>query len=578
MFKFLFSLLFMSLSFTVHSYNYDSGKKVAENAYQKAITHLSNIKSPQELMGSIFKGIPKEANLKPSTYNDELKRLGSKALNRDVIGQILSSQAKERIKQKSSKNNDEVEISNKIISHAEIMVNGGCYKEPSNCKTENKIERCIDSVQYKDAKDINELKVELEVLSSSPREYKPFSVSWYQPIKINLSACNYDEYFCNKQQLVLISKDCQQLKVSIKSNGYNPSNNIQITKAPSCASPTVEFYDRSYSGAWGRSYTVNVKQIGLSDTWVNTSKHRDDGALCYPTGESQCLQKNHTKIINGIPVSRPCWREEVNYQCMQREKGSCDALAQKSCNQIKSECQLSNNNLCLKYAQTFQCSKTTCSEEKEICYQAVDCADGSCQSEAKKNSDPKEMGEGLVNLAALSGGASDVKNQNLSDESKALIFSATNYSCRKDGFGIGNCCVDRSREFSCNEAGEKAILEAKEKNLAVYVGTYENGWFGAKKRESWCVFKSRLAYLIRVSGGLGQLGIGFGTAYSDINAANCQGLTPLQLSQVKLDKINLGELEAEVKALFKEPSSSSSINGNTKHIEDLNRKGSSYDS
>ncbi len=572
------ALIALLLISNAYSFNYDDGKKVANSAYQKAREQLNAMKSPQELMGKIYKGVPNEANLKPSKEQDILKRLGANKLNSSVIGNLLSQQARERLSQKANQtDSDEVKLSKMAMEHADIMTRGGCYIEPSACSTQTKLVQCLDKIGYQKDKALFELTVKLGVLNQKTRNYQSWWTPYYQPIRINLSACGNNEYNCNKNSLIHISKDCKKIKVSIKSLYSGQGSQIQVTKHPSCTSPVIEFYDNSFGR--NKSYALDVEQYGVIDEWNGVSYPSSAQGQCYATGENQCLQKNLTKVVSGIKITRPCWKRQENYQCMTSLKGSCTPLLSKGCQQVKSECVTSIAGLCAKYNQTFQCSKTTCSKEKKVCFKPVDCADGNCQQDAQKDATKKEMGDGLVNLAAFSGSADNIKKQNLSKSENINIFSATNYTCRKDGFDIGNCCVDSAREFArCKEKGEKAISSAKEKGLAVYVGTYEDGWFGFKKRESWCVFKSRIGFLIRVMGGLNQLGIGFGEARSDYNAAKCNGLTPEQLSHVDLGKIDFGELQEEVRNLFKSPSSRSQISGNISHIQDLERKGQSHES
>lgn len=572
------TLISFFLLSNVYAYNYDDGKQIADKSYQAAINKLNAMKSPQALMGKIYKGIPPEAKLKPNKEQDVLKQLGASSINSSVIGNLLSQQAKARLSQKNNQtDSDEVTLSKKAMEHADIMTRGGCYTEPSSCSTQTKIMQCIDEIGYQKDKAVFELTVKLALFEQKDRAYQSWWQPIYQPVRINLSGCGDNEYNCNKRSLVSISKDCKKLKVTIKPLFSSQGSQVQIVKAPSCASPILEFYDYGYRQ--NASYAIEVAQYGFIDTWKMVSHPSSNHEQCYATGENLCLQKNATKVVSNIKVTRPCWRRQENYQCMTSIKGSCAPLLNQGCHQVQSECVGAITGVCEKYNQTFQCSKTTCNKEKRICFKPVDCADGACQIDARKKSTKKEMGDGLVNLAALTSSADNIKKQNLSQSSIVNIFSATNYTCRKDGFDIGNCCVDRAREFArCKEKGEKAISTAKAKGLAVYVGTYEDGWFGFKKRESWCVFNSRIGFLIRVMGGLNQLGLGFGEARDDYNAANCNGLTPEQLSHVNFDQINFGELEQEVRALFKAPSGDLQISGNTSHIKEMARKGHAHDS
>ena len=573
-----FSLLMIILApYICNGATYQDGRLLAEKERVHGVKIINSFTDPKHQLDN-FTQSPSESLLMPSVNNDTLNEAGAQKIMSDPLGLMLLKQAQQRSKTAVNLDSAEFKYARDIINQSSVVTKGGCYKVLKQCQLEQTTKTCSDVVTYKNASCISKLDVSLSSISSQKREYKAFGRSWGMPRTINLSSCNRGEMSCQQVSLVKLSNNCKKLNLKVSSANTGASN-IQITKHATCTSPSITFIDYSYSGGWLTQYDVSVQEIGVKDVWTkdcdNLSSNQQ-GSMCYAIGISECLEPNKVKNINGIAVKRACWKKTSTYQCMQSTKGNCDALIKDGCTQIKSKCERSEKDLCQSYSQIFQCTKQTCSGEKEICTKPVDCADGSCQIEANKKSTKKEMGQGLTHLAALVSSGQDVHDQNLS-VGTPHIFSSKNITCRKDGFGIANCCVDRAREFGKCSKEEKELADAKKTGLAVYVGTFEAGWFGIKKQESWCKFDSRLAYLIRVNGGMGQLRLGFGWAHGESNGANCQGLTPEQLGHVDLEKINLSEFEKDLLNRFNSPNSSSTINGNMSHIERLQRGRKAHD-
>lgn len=567
----LASLLLPTLLFAS---NYEQGREIAGQAYHKAMQELSHQRTPEALMGRIYQGLPKEARLTLAESREEMNKLGKEALSSNPLNKILLEQAIIRAKQKNEQRpNKDITDASKLIEQSEVFINGGCYEEPANCKTDMSQKECLDELGYEPKNSIEQLIIEPELISSKSRSFIPYNGSERYFYNVRLDSCGA-ELSCQKQSLIKISEQCERLKVSITNIRTNTP--IKITNVPTCKNPVVQFSGNFID--YYPQYKIHVEQMGLKEHWQSSFKNTTSYEACYPLGVSECLEGNFTKNINGILVTRPCWKKSHKYQCAYDKGSSCKAYLNQGCQQVQSRCISSSNGLCLRYQQAFNCQETKCTDKKKVCVKKVDCADGGCYVDATKNVTKEELGDGLVNLAALAGSSQDLANKNLSEAETASIFASQNFTCRKDGFGIGNCCVDRAREFArCKEEGEKKISQAKSKNLALYIGTYKDGWFGLKKRESWCVFNSRLAYLIRVSGGLNQLGIGFGSVHGDSNGADCRGLTPDELSRIKLSKIDLRELEEEAKKLFTSPNGNTIKNNNLNHIKRLSDGGVAYE-
>ena len=573
-----FSLLMIILApYICNGATYQDGRLLAEKERLHGVKIIKSFKDPKQQLDN-FNRTPSESSLMPSVNNDTLNEAGAQKIMNDPLGVMLLKQAQQRSKTAVNLDSDEFKFARDIINQSSVTTKGGCYKVPKQCQLEQSTKTCSDLVTYKSAACTSNLNVSLNYISSQKREYKIYGHSWGVPRTINLSSCNRGEMSCQQGSLVKLSSNCKRLNLKISLPNVGTSN-IKITKPATCTSPSITFIDYSFSGGWLTQYDISVQELGIKDVWTKNCDNlssNQQGSMCYAAGDSQCLEPNKEKNVNGIAVKRACWKKNTSYQCMQTTKGNCDALIKDGCTQINSKCELSEKDLCRSYYQTFQCTKQTCTGEKEVCTKPVECADGSCQIEANKKSTKKEMGQGLTHLAALVSSGQDVHNQNLSFGTPH-IFSSKNITCRKDVLDVANCCVNRARELGKCTKEEVELADAKKAGLAVYVGTFEAGWFGAKKQESWCKFDSKLAYLIRVEGGVGQLHLGFGWANGENNAANCQGLSPEQLGHINLEGIHLSEFEKGLVDRFNSPNSSSTINVNMSHIERLQRGRKAHD-
>lgn len=186
----------------------------------------------------------------------------------------------------------------------------------------------------------------------------------------------------------------------------------------------------------------------------------------------------------------------------------------------------------------------------------VACLDGSCIATPADES--HDFSEGAVQMGALNGVAEEVRDNQASQGAEA-IFKATNITCR---------VVYKTNRFNfCNQnhdgwgtsQSEKELHKAQRERRAViaYSDTYCSQFkkrFGKRtcveKRQSWCVFQSRLAYLIQVEARR-QLGINFGYVGGAINNADCRGLTPNEVSAIQFDTPQMQQALNELAEVFK---------------------------
>lgn len=187
------------------------------------------------------------------------------------------------------------------------------------------------------------------------------------------------------------------------------------------------------------------------------------------------------------------------------------------------------------------------SAESQIQNAHIPCVDNACLPTEDEMGD--DFAEGISRLGVLVGSAKDVADKQINTTTPG-IFSGCNTLCRIAALHVGNCCGKHARFLHCRE-DEKALAYAIEENRAYYVGTYcahKKKGVCFEKKQSWCVFPSKLASIFQIQGRLNQLHISFGWVGKKTNAADCRGITPLELERLNFESLDLGELVEEFKS------------------------------
>jgi len=99
---------------------------------------------------------------------------------------------------------------------------------------------------------------------------------------------------------------------------------------------------------------------------------------CFKTGEV-CAEPHQTRSIDGVPITRACWRWQDSYQCRSADTTStCQPLRDQGCTQIGSVCvDKSADGSCSMYEQHYQCPLAPAKTEEKIVCNTGFCQDGS---------------------------------------------------------------------------------------------------------------------------------------------------------------------------------------------------------
>jgi type-F conjugative transfer system mating-pair stabilization protein TraN len=268
----------------------------------------------------------------------------------------------------------------------------------------------------------------------------------------------------------------------------------------------------------------------------------DKGQCTY--AEKKCVGGPGTRLIDGYPVFKQCWREERTYHCEKPTQNTCTPLRLKGCSQVSSKCLEKQGDACVLYEQTFECV-TRDPSIKKIRLKGVTpyCLDGSCSTFGYAPN--QDMAEALSKLAIFK----DMQGQ---IEAKAnSIFKGEARTCSRNCVNFKDCCGNGKGWgvslglSNCSEE-EKALANFKQEKKCVFVGTYcaeKSLGMCLKKKSTYCCFGSRLARLLHDQG-RSQLGLNYGNAESP----QCRGFTLEELQKITFDTLNMSELYEDLQA------------------------------
>lgn len=252
-----------------------------------------------------------------------------------------------------------------------------------------------------------------------------------------------------------------------------------------------------------------------------------------------------------LTVKRPCWEDEVVYQCDGDHDHSCREEDIKNCSLSKSEPityeipQPDADPLYIitGYTRFYACQKETQETDLEMGGEVPFCLDGSChQVSSHKDQDFAEV---ISKLNIL-------KKMGESQTGEPIhVFTGVppqGRSCKVNIVDFKDCCQSKGWGQSIGLADcspeEKNLATLKQAGQCHYVGSFCSEkvlGFCVARKHSYCCFGSRLEREVQVQGSP-QVGKGFG----DAKHPNCRGFTVDELSRLDFDRINLTPLFEEL--------------------------------
>ncbi|HEX4045770.1 MAG TPA: conjugal transfer protein TraN [Gammaproteobacteria bacterium] len=341
--------------------------------------------------------------------------------------------------------------------------------------------------------------------------------------------------------------DCHGLQGKVvKVTSKNPLTKIDYIGFPSCTNKNIDFHvtNQNRTGIVNVDIdieiTVTTTVLIPQDRWQDGCSGLESSTQC-SFKQTRCLEENTVHDIQGIAINRPCWEQEITYQCGNGNTVStCQVYRDQGCEQIHSICQNREDAYCSLYTQTLRCAQKKCTDVGLICNGETYCIDGDCVEKQKKP-DP-DFQKTISALSTVYAAAQGIMAGNYS------VYTGTHKTCDKLALGILDCCANKGwgkdHILQCSQE-EIDLKKAKENLLTVYIGEYcKKDPLGIciERRKSYCVFPSLLARIVQEQGRQDQLAIGFG----DPEQPTCRGLTVDEFSKLDLSKMDFSDYYAEI--------------------------------
>ncbi|WP_103727270.1 conjugal transfer protein TraN [Novosphingobium sp. HII-3] len=322
---------------------------------------------------------------------------------------------------------------------------------------------------------------------------------------------------------------------------------------------------------------------GTGKHWFSTSETtsppivtRNDAA-CPFSGNAQCVEQGVevctdsdpvTRIIDGIPVTQPCWAWARTFQCTQRRSANdCAELDKKpECTFDHDECLSENDDgTCNVFDKVYRCTTPDTSSGNPpayICGGDLYCINGECTQVEREAS--TEFKDAMVAVQTMG----NVRDH--FDPETMTLFNGEKAGCHKPVFGLVNCCAGKTSGLLTTAAGaaalasgpaaiaalatpfltmflcssEEMMLDVKDRmGLCHYVGTYcSDKVLGVctSKRKSYCCFESKLSRILQEQG-RAQLGKTWGKP----KEPDCKGFLIEEFQKLDLSQMDFTEVYSE---------------------------------
>ncbi|ALR22986.1 MULTISPECIES: conjugal transfer protein TraN [Sphingobium] len=335
----------------------------------------------------------------------------------------------------------------------------------------------------------------------------------------------------------------------------------------------------------------------ISTNKVNGCTALENNAQCVAQSAEVCTDSDpQTRIINGVPVTQPCWAWQTNYTCNEITQGNdCGELDDKpECSYVRDECIDDEDDpdytpgACKVSQKVYRCPvPTTATDDPKqyVCGNDVYCINGDCETIEREAS--TEFKDALVALHALGQAGEEF------DEENFTVFSGERDTCHKPVFGLVNCCAGKTSGLLTAGAGAAAIAggptaiaalatpfltmflcSTDEKMLDIKdrmgfchkVGTYcSSSVLGIckTKRTAYCCFESKLSRILQEQGRI-QLNKPWGKPKKE----QCQGFTIDEFSRLDLSVMDFTEVYSEFVDAAKLPDEVSTLSEIQDKIQD----------
>ena len=184
----------------------------------------------------------------------------------------------------------------------------------------------------------------------------------------------------------------------------------------------------------GLSYVRPTSSVTETDQWDDACPSASNGTGCAVASAARCVDGPATKIIDGVPVTRDCWRFETMLSCPQAAgSNECGPLIAAGCTPTGTVCQQMNaaTGVCEITENTYTCPVAPSTNvTASNCPANVFCLAGSCFNTSYANDTDFARSMSFMEAAREAGVYLDTNNMQ--------VFKGEANSCRDRLFK--NCC------------------------------------------------------------------------------------------------------------------------------------------
>lgn len=280
------------------------------------------------------------------------------------------------------------------------------------------------------------------------------------------------------------------------------------------------------------------QRLTISKDELDDSSCEDDRAECVLASKS-CIEGAETRVIDGLPVYKDCWKYTEEYSCLSGDEVStCDSIDTNSCTISQETCLLTDKNgICTSKVIAYECSHKTSDSSVISCGNQMFCMGDDCYDASYEPNN--ELG-----LAAAYLGTALKAGTELENITEIDIFTGHKSTCTQYPMNTVDCCDDSgwaNGSVSGCDNEDLQLIEERKSKLTHYVGTYCSKKVGlvnvcVEYKQSYCTYGSMLARLFQ-EGARPQLNMSWGTAENP----SCSGVTAEQLEQVDFTLIDFQE-------------------------------------
>ncbi|WP_428422664.1 type-F conjugative transfer system mating-pair stabilization protein TraN [Methylibium sp.] len=190
------------------------------------------------------------------------------------------------------------------------------------------------------------------------------------------------------------------------------------------------------------SYTKPLTAVAETDRWDDQCPALADGGRCTVSSASVCVDGPATKMVDGVAVTRDCWRYQSTMSCSSAASlDQCAPLVAGGCTPTSTSCQRSNaaTGACEVYADSYSCpvaAQTVTSASN--CPSNVFCFQGSCFDISTTNDADFGRSMSMLEAARESGVYLDTdRMQVFKGEQNRCRDRLLKNCCYSDGAGAG---------------------------------------------------------------------------------------------------------------------------------------------